>query len=332
MIQFSYFKYKLYPQAALGAIANDQPRDGALLQIQWPDKKIGYADLFPWPELGDYPLDRQLFELQEGRITPLVEQAIWLGRKDANLRAKKVNALTEAPRIKNHFLITDCTKVTDENLSEIRTAGFSTLKIKVGRQLHEEVRWVQRILEQFQFQIRLDFNSSMDFSSYERFMSFFNAILRQKIEFVEDPFPYDAEAWSEASQFAPLALDQEYDKVQWDTLTGRPPFQVLVIKPARQDVDKALKHALAHELKIVITSSMDHPVGVAHAIRVAADLKKDYGTQILECGCYSHRAYRANEFSTAMIFQGPYLTQIAGTGIGFDDLLKVLPWTLIKAK
>lgn len=332
MIQFSYTKYKLFPQAALSAIAANQPREGALFQIQWPDKKVGYADLFPWPELGDQPLDRQLFDLQQGRISTLMEQTIWLARKDANLRAKKTNALTDMPRIKNHYLITDCTQISDSNLNEYKSSGFTTLKIKVGRDLHSEVRWIQRVLEQYQFQVRLDFNSSMDFSSYERFMTIFSPHTRQKIEFVEDPFPFDPDAWREASQFAPIALDQEYDLVQWDSLSGKLPFQVLVIKPARQDVDKAVKHALAHELKMVVTSSMDHPLGIVHATRIAAELKKEYTNQVLECGCNSQRAYRVNEFTTNMVFQGPYLTQVPGMGVGFDNLLQALPWTPLKPK
>lgn len=330
MIQFWYHRYMLYPQNSLSALADETPREGLLFKMQWPDQKVGYADFFPWPELGDMQVDAQLDELRRGHISTLLEQTIWLARKDALLRAEKKNALTESMKIKNHFLVNDFTQITDLNLNEIKSAGFSTIKVKVGRSWKDEIEWINQVLRKHSFTCRLDFNSKGDPATFERMMSVLAPGLKQRIEFVEDPFPWDFEAWSDASKIAPLALDQEYKNVNWREHLQNMPFKVIVIKPARQDVEEAVKYAVMRQLKMVITSSMDHPVGIAHAVRVAAELKKQYTTQVLECGCLSVKSYKLNDFSTKMIIQGPYLTQIMGEGIGFDQVFQSLNWTPVQ--
>ena len=50
-----YWPYELTPKRRLSAIAADAPRQGALVRIE-----DGFADVHPWPELGDEPLDGQL--------------------------------------------------------------------------------------------------------------------------------------------------------------------------------------------------------------------------------------------------------------------------------
>jgi len=330
MIQFSYHRYILYPQSSLSAVANDQPREGMLLRMQWPDQKIGFADLFPWPEFGDDPVDHHIEKLKQGHISGLLEQAIWLGRKDAILRSQNKNALTDSAKIKNHYLINDFTKMNDSLLSQIRSSGFSTIKVKMGRGWKEEIEWINKTLRDFPFTCRLDYNSKGEPAIFERMFSFLAPGLKQRIEFVEDPFPWDLDVWTDAAKIAPLALDQEYKNVNWEQIQGEPPFRVLVLKPARQDVEEVTQRASQKALKIVVTSSMDHPVGVAHAVRVAAELKKKYVTQVLECGCLTIKSYKPNEFSSSMIIQGPYITQIPGTGIGFDQIFQNLSWTQVR--
>ncbi len=327
MLKFWYYKYELIPNANLGALADENSRKGALLKIQWPNKKIGYADLFPWPELGDKTLDEELANLAKFKMSPLVEQAIWLAKKDAAIRAEGKNAFAGAARIKNHYLISDFTKFKDENMKELRTAGFTTVKIKVGRSIDEEAKFVERIIKQNPIAIRLDFNSKTNFAEYERFMSHLNPGEKAKIEFAEDPMPWHPEAWKDASSLGvPFAIDNEFSKIDWEKIRAPLPFKFVVIKPARQDMDKTVKIIDKFALKMVVTSSMDHPVGVAHACLVASELKKFYPNTLIDCGCLSLRAYKPNDFSTRIQAQGPYLIAIPGTGIGFNDLLDKINW------
>ena len=326
MIQFWSFEYNLVPLQSLNAVTGTKARRGSLLKIQWPDKKIGYADLMPWPEFGDEDLQTQLEGLKRGRVSTLLEQAIWLGRKDALLRSAGKNGLSEVPKVRNHLTITNIEAATSEILNNAKASGFNILKVKMGRDWTSELQWLTKTLREYPFLVRLDFNSQSDFSTLERMVTSLPPGLRQKLEYAEDPFEFDLESWKEASKILPLALDLEYDKVPWATIGHEVPFKTIVIKPARQDVDKALKMADAHQLKIVVSSSMDHPIGLLHAIRLAGEIRQKVGHRLLDCGCLTYKLFVDNEFTTQMIVQGPFLTKVPGTGVGFDNLLARLHW------
>ncbi|MFN7728790.1 MAG: enolase C-terminal domain-like protein [Bdellovibrio sp.] len=329
MLKFWSHKYTLHPLTQIGALAENKPRSGALLKIQWPDKKIGYADLFPWPELGDAELESELATIERGQFSHLVEQSILLARQDAVLRSSGKNAFQDLAKVNNHFLITDCSRLDELTIEDMKKSGFTTAKIKVGRNPEEEAKWIDRFLRTHQMTVRLDFNSKGTFKSFENFVRALSPAVQSRIEYVEDPFPYDPELWAAANQLRPLALDQEYDKVAWDNMKAPVPFKVVVIKPARQDVKKAVDHANKFGLNMVVTSSLDHPVGIAHSLLVAGELKKFYPDRLLDCGCLSLRSYEANDFSKSMIVQGSYLVEIPGLGIGFDNLFERMTWAAL---
>ncbi len=179
--------------------------------------------------------------------------------------------------------------------------------------------------------VRLDYNCKGEISALQRMAQFFGQALANRIEFIEDPIPYDRQNWSELSTHFRLAVDQVYDQVDW-TQKDSLPFQVLVLKPARQDVAVALERCRKHKLYVAVTSSMDHPVGIAHALRIASEIKVKYPQQVLDSGCLSHRVYKPDIFSLSMISRGPYLMPILGTGIGFDSLLMGVEWKSVIMK
>jgi hypothetical protein len=79
-------------------------------------------------------------------------------------------------------------------------------------------------------------------------------------------------------------------------------------------------------LKYAVTSSLDHPVGIAHACVIASELLQKFPDLMLTAGCLSVHAYESNPFSQALQIEGPYLGPITGWGVGFDALLEQLPW------
>jgi len=332
MMKFWYSKYLLQPQTSLGTLADAHPREGALLLIEWPDKKVGYADLFPWPELGDETLEVHLNKLRSGHLTRLVEQSIWLARRDALMRSKKINVWSMGlGKVKNHFLVNDCTRIDETTIQDAILASFSTFKVKTGKSPEEELRWIDRFMRQRKnLQLRLDFNCSLSLPEYKEYMKGVHPSFRSRIEFVEDPMRFDPDNWREVMALAPLALDQEFDRVDWKQLKDSAPFEVLIFKPARQDAKLVLEKMNKYALKMAITSSMDHPVGVAHAAWLANETKKFSPNTLLDCGCLSLRSYKTSDFSLMVLQQGPYVNEVPGTGIGFDLLLGKLPWTLIE--
>lgn len=325
MIRTWASRYEITPLTTIGAIADLEPRQGAIIKVQWSNGKTGYADLHPWPELGDFDLDVQLDAVSRGKLTCPAEQTIWMAKRDAILRSEKKSAFSGLSKVKNHFLITDFTKVGEAVLREIKESGFTTVKIKVGRSTEDEVKFINKVVRQSPLQIRLDFNSKSTYDKFAKFISLLSAGEKKRIEYVEDPFPWDEQGWTEAAKLAPLAVDAEATNIDWKKIK-LPPFKVMVIKPARQDLDQAVERVNKFALKMVITSALDHPVGIAHASYVAGELKKIYPNVLLDCGCLTVRSYKPNEFSTKMMIQGPYLNNVPGTGVGFDDLFAKLEW------
>jgi O-succinylbenzoate synthase len=78
--------YQLIPQGTVGVRGQTIGR-GALLKFQWNSDQIGYADCFPWPELGDATLDEQLASLKKREVTSLLERSITFAKVDAEARA-----------------------------------------------------------------------------------------------------------------------------------------------------------------------------------------------------------------------------------------------------
>lgn len=299
-------------------------REGSLLKVEWEDGLRGFADLHPWPELGDIPLKTQLEQLTAGQYTPQVQQSLLLARRDAKLRRDLRNIFDVGTPVKNNFLLSDLRILNSDLLVKIKSDGFTTVKLKVGQDLFFE-RHATRFIAEAGLKLRLDFNAVGTQASYEKFMSGLSNEVRGQIDYVEDPFPFEFNAWSEVRHFAPLALDNQYDQVPWDSLPSAP-FDVLVIKPVKVDAERALELCLRWNLKASVTSYMDHPVGVMHALGLAMELRQRFGDMILEAGCLTHHLYQPDSFAAEISTQGPYLQKVRGTGVGFDELLETLPW------
>lgn len=330
MIKLSYSPYTLKPFSSLNAVSLPTAREGVLFKIEWDSDLTGYADLHPWPELGDLSLEEQLAALRAGKITPQMEQTIWLARRDADARALKRNLFDLGTPVRNNYLLTHAEDVKPGFLDPIKVDGFDTIKVKVGRDLQEEAEALIHIAAAG-FKIRLDFNAMANWQIYERFMKNLDSGVRANIEYVEDPFPYDPTAWLEARELAKIGIDNQYPKVRWDQFQ-QCPFDVIVLKPAKMDVDAVVTKCQEWNLKTTVTSYMDHPVGVAHALTVAMELKKQYGDMVLEAGCLTQRLYQMDAFSAELDTKGPFIRRVKGIGVGFDHLLENLPWYHIKLR
>jgi O-succinylbenzoate synthase len=256
------WRYSLKPRRALSALAGARPREGALLRVG-----DGFADVHPWPELGDAPLDEQLAMLARGETTALTRRSLWFA---SVWRRDLFEGLT-IPR--SHWPGSDPPE------------DFDVAKVKMpGGALPERVR------------LRLDFNN--DGEAFARIAS---TLPRERIDFVEDPCPYDAVAWGEIRHRGfRLALDRHVATEAVD---------VLVVKPAVQEVPDVA-------IPIIITSYMDHPIGQLHAAYIAANSTET-------CGLVTHVLYENDAFIERMkISDDARLIPP-----DFTDLLEALPWT-----
>ena len=284
-------------------IHSGKRRQGYLLKVQDPDFEQGYADIFPWPEFGD-PLFQDIPNLLKvNRLSPLLKRSMETARVDGLARAQK-KSLLEGLKRRNHYLVQDIDAFTTEELIEAQEKNFRCFKIKVCRHPEFEISQLEglRKLLNRNSLLRLDANAMGNESFFKNLES-----IRDKVEFIEDPFG-DCKLWQ--SQW-PFAYDQpgfDFEKVQtsWQ-----------IIKPAKQSKEDIKAK------KLIYTSSMDHPVGLAHGLLFASQ----QGPQIYDDGFMSYKVYRKTPFHSFIHEEGPWLSFQPGLGVGFDEILKQQEWT-----
>ena len=267
-MEISYAPYRLNPNKNLNSKTYVQEsRSGMLLRIK-KEKWVGYSDIHPWPELGDLPLADHIKSMIEQNPSFLVRVALMQARRDGEARSENKSLVMPTPLLKNNFLASDIDQLTKTQLEICKKLGFEVIKMKAGRDLEKELFYAKRILETGNFGLRLDFNSSLEWASFQKF---FESIPTKYIEYAEDPFSYSQEVWREAQSFLPLALDFEAKKISWEK--HEPPMaQVLIVKPQRMNMDIVVGCLEAWKIKFTITSAMDHPVGMVQAYSWAQEL------------------------------------------------------------
>lgn len=330
-MKISYSPYTLKPAQHLSAAANIGDRSGVLLKIEWPDGLVGYSDLHPWIELGDTSWEEQLAGIRQGHISTMLEQSIWMARKDAQLRKQDKNIFEGLASIKNNYIVTDIRSEPEGLADRLKSEGFETVKIKVGRDLKQEAEYISALGRDGAFKLRLDFNGLGTWQTYERFMSSIDKVSLTRVQYVEDPFPYDPQAWMDAKRFAPIAIDNQISRVDLKKLPVKP-FDVVILKPAKMDVSGTLQNCIIHDLKVAVTSYMDHPVGVIHALAIASELKKAHPQRVLDAGCMTLRLFQMDTYAAEVVSSGAFLKRPNGRGIGFDALLAKEPWSQVKLR
>lgn len=272
-----FHRYALVPRRRLSGIAREGPREGALIRVD-----AGFADVHPWPELGDATLDEQLTLLGREETTPLTRASLHLASLDGQARSRGVSLFDGLTIPLSHWPGADPPE------------GFDTVKIKDVSRIPPNVR------------LRIDFNATLDAEAFVRIAS---TLPKERVDFVEDPCPYDAETWRELKSRTGLrlAFDQ---KAQPNGAVD-----ITIWKPALQIVPP--------EGEVVVTSYMDHPVGQFGAAYVAAANARRIDAC---CGLMTHVLYESNAFIDAIRTDGARLLPPPGAGIGFDDLLERIPW------
>jgi o-succinylbenzoate synthase len=296
------WRYELKTRRPLSALAGARTRHGALIRTE-----SGFADVHPWPELGDATLDEQLARLARGETTALTSASLRLAKVDGEARERGVSLFEGVTIPESHWPGPD------------PPPSFDTAKIKWGAGAPAG-----------DYRLRIDFNAMLTASEFEQ-----NAktLPRDRIDFVEDPCPYDAATWRalrDRTGFR-FALDREFADDGVDVLVVKPAIQE--VPPLTPDPSSGKRGEGARRAgegpqttkEIVVTSYMDHPVGQLGAAFIAAK----HATSS-RCGLVTHVLFDSNEFIEQLGIDGMRLVPPPGTGIGFDDLLERLPWKRLR--
>jgi hypothetical protein len=237
-MKIQYSPYSLIKKNKVNAHDHSSTQNGTLVRIYESESVWGVADLCTWPDLGDSPLAQEI-----EKKGPLYQRALELAAED--LQARQQNkSLLQNKWVDNNILVTDYSTFNFQNPD----LQGHTLKIKGDKQLFRLIEVLNAAPKDLVF--RIDFNSILNRSEYQLFLD--NISPAVQIEYVEDPCGYDEMLWRKWNQIIPIAVD---------FITAEDHYTVRVIKPTREIVKD--------DRKIVITSAMDHPIGVAHALRWA---------------------------------------------------------------
>ncbi len=291
------------------------PRQGSLLRVEFDDASIGHADLHPWPEFGQEPLERQLAAIASDAPTPQGVIALRHARTDAAARRAGLSLFAGLPVVGSHALFTDWTCAPRAAFEACSAEGFRAAKLKIGRDPVAEAAALNE-LSGIALRWRLDANALFTLRDFREWIGLLNDDVRQAIEFVEDPCPYDADSWADLAEETGLAF-----ALDWQLPELPPPWpgtSVLVLKPSAQEVFPLAHAAAAAGLKVVVTHSLDHPLGRAIAMWTAMRLRQRHGDAVLEGGLGSTDLAPPARWPLA---PGP-----GGTGFGFDDLLAATRW------
>jgi O-succinylbenzoate synthase len=308
-------RYRLKARGFLNSISKRSSFEGALIQIDG-----GYGCIHPWPELGDPTLEKCLADLAGARRWPIVRRAIRCAEYDRTARSFENSLFEEMEVPASHATLA---KADAAEVARAVEAGFTTVKLKAGRDLSAEMKFLEAMATEFPaLSWRLDFNESLTPEEATEFLLALGGKARASIDFVEDPCPFSETSWAELRRKTrvKLAVDREATPLSAAA-------QVMVIKPAVDEPFLLGEAAIAHSQRVVMTSYMDHPVGQTFAAWEAARLELQFPGLVGICGLQTHHLFEPEEFAEALGPWSPAFKVPDGIGLGFDDLLAAQPWT-----
>ena len=255
-MKLEYSPYRLYQTQLANSRDTQTFHDGALIRVS-EGKDWGVADLCPWPNLGDSTWQKEI--LNKGL---LFQRAYDLACEDLKARKNK-HCLQQPITFLNNYLLNG----KKLSLEVLRQYQGCTVKIKADTEIEELAQLFNQV--DFEINLRVDFNACLLDEQFQKFINLLSPSACQKIQYIEDPTVYNQLQWTIWNKKLPLALDfQKPEVFNYSSVSFCESFSYLVIKPTRQDLSFVKKINLDEKIKfkIILTSAMDHPVGLAHGL------------------------------------------------------------------
>ena len=282
-IRFS--RYNLDSQGSPNAQCSSGATSGVIVEHNG-----GYGCMQAWPELGDHPLEYHMNALRAGQPTLMGQACLNCCRIDGDARRSGINLFSGLVAPTSHSLLMDVNSHDEIDSLIAKSKTDALVKIKGTSNLTATLQAVEQVSRICR--VRIDFNSCLDESSFESFVSSLSKQAHGRIEFVEDPVPYDEAQWRRISERTNVML-----ALDWGPNEAVEGFGVRIWKPARQlEVPPGRTHCITH--------NMDHAIGRAYAVYQASR----FNGNLLECGLDD-------------------VLPIGGeTGLGLDCALKDMTW------
>ncbi|MCW1887170.1 hypothetical protein OKA04_20695 [Luteolibacter flavescens] len=310
-----YWHYRLKSPRGLNARSSRGEIEGILVK----DADGGHACIQPWTELGDPSLQKCLDDLGGARRWPIVRRALRCMEMDGAARSLPDPLFDELDVPQSHATLAGCDVAM---LEQAVAAGFTTIKLKCGRDLAREREFLAGAFASHPaLKWRLDFNEAGEADELAAWLASLAIEDRMRIDFLEDPCPFSEAKWRDLflKTRVPLAVDRE-------AAPHRADAQHMVIKPAVDEPWLLAEAAQGFGQRVVVTSYMDHPLGQAFAAWEAGRLALQFPGLVGLCGLQTHHLFEPDAFTEALGPWTPDFHAPPGNGLGFDDLLGKLPW------
>lgn len=299
------WKYRMESSHALNRRSATQVVEGFLICHAG-----GYGCVQPWPVFGHATLDDHWSALAAGVSLPLLDQALACAKQDAAAREARISWWSDIQVPLSHATVTDLQSNLPQNLNR----PFTHAKLKAS--LAETEALCDWAMRHPGIAIRLDCNEVPNMAEFDAWWHGLDLAFRDRIDWIEDPFAYDARIWTawQKQNVVSLAVDRAFASARMSETW------IAIWKPAWQALPQG-----SMVKNVVVTSAMDHPVGQAWAAFSAAQA----GVNSI-CGLRTDHLFAPNAFAELMGPLSPEWPTISGTGMGFDDLLENIPWTRIR--
>lgn len=352
MIEVSPYWLRPSEGSTINAQVLSSSIEGRLLRISFDDLEPGYASLQTWPELGDVKLSEALSHLQQWQgltwpealarfndIDRCSQKTLLQAYSDAQARTLKKSLFERWPavtdKMRNHQLLSAESSLTMPADRGAREKNFTSskvlqsknnptnvYKVKMGKDLQRETRWLYEVTAQYSLRWRLDFNASLQQGQLIEWLEQ-NRQLLNYVDFIEDPTTFDLSFWQSVRQTYGVALALDFaikplagEIISYNEVMAA--IDVLIVKPARDHVDSCLALRDQYGCRLVFTHYMDHPIGRAHAL--AEFLKVADESLLTEThGLVGDCLQKQDLFSQ---HESQY-------GVGFDLSLSQVKWTLL---
>jgi len=310
-------RYVLQLRGAANSRAAGLEREGALVLAG-----DGVGCLQPWPELGQVGLDRELSGLATGRPGRLGRAALAFARADGKARraGRWLFDGVEVPR--SHY--SWCGGLgEDENLLLCLEGGHGSVKLKAGRDLAAARAQLVRLAQLLPgMALRIDFNGVLEEGEFLTWWRGLPEAVRRAVELVEDPVGGGAEAWALLGSEVPLALDQAWGGGAAGEGAGAEGgaegVRARVLKPGWGDRPRGCG------LPLVVTSGMDHAVGMACAAWCAGLWAQR--RVVWECGLATGHLYEGGGWFEGVGLDEGVVSFPGRQGLGFEEELAKVAW------
>lgn len=189
--------------------------DGLLLRVIFDVGFEGFSDLHPWPQLGDWPLERQIEGLVNGRWSPTVQKSLMFASVDAKARRQNRNLLMG-----------------------LDWPGTRETKIKMT-ETTDLSQYASRS------RLRLDFNGAWSRAEIENWWMKLPIVIRQKIDVIEDP--YDEEG--KCTIPTEILYSDWIDNPHWGGKIFKPARDFSIYEQSKRRFKKVMfTHSLDHPL------------------------------------------------------------------------------------